>query len=358
MISRQAFIASQVIDKFDLNREIAERKDLVEKVIDFYTAKVLNPGLFSKIQDSRRQSEFLRRSMPNLDICLRAGFLTGYDFHVFKDKLGLKNLNVSEVVVNSILAKMCKAGLLSEVNIPQEGNCATYQTNEYFVKFLGERSYIIDTILGFPSIVGKYSNSVLKITVQDEKGDFHIGTGFLVGSRHGERKIALLITNKHVAECENLEIISNESKSIKYNRVVFSKNKDLAAIVLDNPPTSPLFRLFEQANLLDEVVSIGYPNIATTTEAYQVAHKGEINSIIKDRYGDEFILFSAKTAPGNSGGPLINDIGFVVGIVSRDFFYSGALIEKGQLPYHAAIPSRDIQIFLNEAFPEGHISAM
>jgi S1-C subfamily serine protease len=59
------------------------------------------------------------------------------------------------------------------------------------------------------------------------------------------------------------------------------------------------------------------------------------------------ILFSAKTAPGNSGGPLINEYGFVVGIVCQDLFYKDALIESGQLPYHTAIPAPTLCDFLN-----------
>jgi hypothetical protein len=60
------------------------------------------------------------------------------------------------------------------------------------------------------------------------------------------------------------------------------------------------------------------------------------------------MIFSAKTAPGNSGGPVLNDLGLVIGMVTEDLFYKDALVEKGQLPYHAATPASAIEQFLQK----------
>jgi S1-C subfamily serine protease len=59
--------------------------------------------------------------------------------------------------------------------------------------------------------------------------------------------------------------------------------------------------------------------------------------------------FSAKTAPGNSGGPLINRAGLVVGVVTEEL-QSEYAAGKGVQPYFAAIPSAQIVAFVQEIF--------
>lgn len=42
----------------------------------------------------------------------------------------------------------------------------------------------------------------------------------------------------------------------------------------------------------------------------------------------------------------------VIGIVTEDLFYKDALLERGQLPYHAAIPASEIKAFLESISSE------
>lgn len=93
------------------------------------------------------------------------------------------------------------------------------------------------------------------------------------------------------------------------------------------------------------MVTIGYPRVAMTNDSYQLSHKGEINALVKDYTNREYYIFSAKTGPGNSGGPLINKLGLVVGIISQDFFENNT---ETNIPvsYSAAIPSFKIKSFI------------
>jgi S1-C subfamily serine protease len=99
--------------------------------------------------------------------------------------------------------------------------------------------------------------------------------------------------------------------------------------------------------LLSDIVTIGFPRIPRSTEAYQTCHKGEINSIIGQDYdGQELFIFSAKTSSGNSGSPVINRYGLVVGIVTQELFEQQSFKEQGKLPYYAAIPAKYISQFI------------
>jgi S1-C subfamily serine protease len=91
---------------------------------------------------------------------------------------------------------------------------------------------------------------------------------------------------------------------------------------------------------------MGYPRIPLAKASPMVAHKGEINGHASLAHGDR-LLFSAKTAPGNSGGPLISRAGLVVGVVTEDLQSEQAKAKNIQ-PYFAAIPSIQLVTFAQE----------
>ena len=70
-----------------------------------------------------------------------------------------------------------------------------------------------------------------------------------------------------------------------------------------------------------------------------MVHKGEVNSLIEGYNPKQsYLIFSAKTSSGNSGSPLINLRGAVIGIVSEEFFDQDAFKDRGKPPYYAALP--------------------
>ena len=90
------------------------------------------------------------------------------------------------------------------------------------------------------------------------------------------------------------------------------------------------------------VDNIKYPTIPTTKFAYQVYHKGEVNSFVEDYWDNNLFLISAKTSSGNSGSPIIDNSGMVVGVITEELFEKDKFYEKGKLPYYAGIPTVEI----------------
>jgi S1-C subfamily serine protease len=118
--------------------------------------------------------------------------------------------------------------------------------------------------------------------------------------------------------------------------------KDIALIQVDYDEAIPAFVL-ELAPLLEEIITIGYPAVPTTQEAYQLVHRGEVNAQVANQQHQKLLIISARTAPGSSGSPVIGDTGRVVGMATQELFEKEAFEQKGIIPYAACVPAEVIQ---------------
>ncbi len=133
-----------------------------------------------------------------------------------------------------------------------------------------------------------------------------IGSGFAIG-------VNCIITNAHVITNRSDVKIETYSGEIMDAFVVFSNEEiDIAVIGVLGADFEPLkIANLDLANVGDDVYAIGAPNSLAFTLT-----KGIISS--KDRYvgGQRFVQTDAAINSGNSGGPLLNDSGEVIGVNS------------------------------------------
>ena len=168
--------------------------------------------------------------------------------------------------------------------------------------------------------------------------EWRTGTGFFVGKAGSP--VEYIITNAHVVGTDN----GNEtcSQSIGQVYIVFDRfdsettqianvikvwtNIDLAILRLGVPTTlrspMPLMSVSELDDCEQDVHAVGFPGVADVDSQLKSSPADAtitVGSITKNRIhvnGADYLQTDVATNPGNSGGPLITDDGYIVGINS------------------------------------------
>ena len=159
-----------------------------------------------------------------------------------------------------------------------------------------------------------------------------LGSGFIVDTS------GVVVTNNHViADADEINVIMNDGTKIKAELVGVDKKTDLA--VLKFKPVKPLvavkFGDSDKLRLGEWVIAIGNPFSlgGTVTAGIVSARNRDINSGPYDSY----IQTDAAINRGNSGGPLFNLDGEVIGVNTLIISPSGGSIGIG-----FAVPSKTV----------------
>jgi len=172
----------------------------------------------------------------------------------------------------------------------------------------------------------------------DKNGDLQprktnsLGSGFIVDAA------GVVVTNNHViADADEINVIMNDGTKIKAEIVGVDKKTDLA--VLKFKPVKPVvavtFGDSDKLRLGDWVVAIGNPfSLGGTVTAGIVSAK---NRDISSGPYDSYIQTDAAINRGNSGGPLFNLDGEVIGVNTLIISPSGGSIGLG-----FAVPSKTV----------------
>ncbi|MCF2522400.1 serine protease [Bradyrhizobium sp. G127] len=279
------------------------------------------------------------------------GFFASHDLWQLLMGCGCSG-GVNTTTVSAFLKKIEEWGLVAKLDLPNAR--APYQWNTKMVALFGRLGIIDNIVLGPVYIAQKYRQSVPSILVFKD-GKERIGTGFVVGK--GEK--FFVVTAKHnVDPSDGIEFLRiGDADDVKYEPVGSSWTldaiRDIAAIEVrigKTPATqSPVtISLLGRAHLLARTVTLGYPLISSTDQAYLLAHGGELNAIVTS-YLDkqQYLLISNRVAPGNSGGPVLDEAGLCIGMVVRAL---EGEYEGGVSKANAAIPSNELRAFI-ESIP-------
>ena len=160
------------------------------------------------------------------------------------------------------------------------------------------------------------------------------GTGFFV-SRQGH-----IVTNHHVIDgCSVVKAVVN-GKEYESKILAIDKVNDLAILKSNIRPTKVYSVSDEDGQLLEEVIVAGYP-LGKKISAAIKATSGTVTALAG--LGDNYAEFQTDAAlnSGNSGGPIINEYGNVIGVaVSK-------IQEEGVESFNFGIKSSVLKIFAN-----------
>src|SRR5262245_46998717 len=132
------------------------------------------------------------------------------------------------------------------------------------------------------------------------------GTGFFVSAD------GWIVTNAHVVESCSKLTIAGHGEVI--DRKIDAQN-DLAAIRIA-PTASVVLKLrASEPRLGEDVAAFGYPLSDVLSSSVKIT-TGNVNSLLGPGDGSRYLQISTPIQPGNSGGPLVDRSGLVLGITS------------------------------------------
>jgi len=194
---------------------------------------------------------------------------------------------------------------------------------------------IVRQDVGENDALSKFSNS------SNWKGN---GTGFFIDAK------GYITTNYHVIENASeieIDLIQNgQKKSFKAKVISSDKQNDLAIIKIDDPSFKPYTKLpysfkTQISDIGSNVFALGYPMALSVMGDEVKFTDGKISS--KTGFQGDITTYqiSVPVQPGNSGGPLFDYDGNIIGIVSAKIMaadnVSYAIKSSCKLPHNSAI---------------------
>jgi len=162
--------------------------------------------------------------------------------------------------------------------------------------------------LEMPTPVANSVKDYYKSTVAVSTDDGH-GSGVIVS------KDGYIVSNWHlVVGKKEIEIILHNGNKLKAKVVRKADAEDLVLLKVDTTGLTPLLLAnMEEPELGIDIIAIGTPH---ELELGQSASKGIISGLRK-KEGLLYLQTDASLSGGNSGGPLIDKSGMVLGIISK-----------------------------------------
>ncbi len=211
---------------------------------------------------------------------------------------------------------------------------------------------LIEKELSAEDIYYNYAHSVVEITAKADGATF-TGTGFFYDTE------GTVITNYHVIEtCAEAYITLLDGTTYDVTQIkAYSVEKDIAILETDCPNTTPLTLRTTTVMTGERVYALGSSlGLASTLS------EGIISCARRLFYDDIYIQTTAPISPGNSGGPLFDKYGNVIGITTMQMADGQNLnfaIPVGEaLKLDTANPTTLTELFTRKATGLGRVSTL
>lgn len=262
---------------------------------------------FRRIIGATKYYEELFHSFSTVSIKTKWDVLDVYKKTIYSDTLTLKSDEIidndstdTEDLVEEHIKSAMETGLYTLMNSPKFMKEVKIQQSEV------TNSPAKFEIPAPKKTVGSMEDAVgACVTIKTAAGH---GSGFII-SENG-----FIITNYHVvADSSKLEIILNESK-FKATILNVNKEADLALLKIEKTGLIPFDASGNVTyDIGNEVYAIGTPE---AEDLSQTVSKGIISSVRKQANGSKLIQTDVSINKGNSGGPLVDNNGKLIGVVN------------------------------------------
>jgi len=155
-----------------------------------------------------------------------------------------------------------------------------------------------------------------------------LGSGIIVDRR------GYIVTNAHVvANAVNIKIVTFSSERTVYSAVIIRKDLENDIAILKIEPDSPMPTAIlgdsDMIKVADRVLTVGAPFGLEQTVTAGIISDDSRNLVIDGQTYEDMIQTDAAINRGNSGGPLINGSGEVVGINTAIYAPTGVFTGVG-----------------------------
>lgn len=174
------------------------------------------------------------------------------------------------------------------------------------------------------------------------------GTGFIVS------EAGYIMTNHHVIEGEGKVIVrlpGADNPTVEGKVIAHDEERDMALVKIDVPAGMTLKTVPVTPETIGrgiDVAAFGYPRAESVGASLKFT-KGGV-SALPDESNRNMFMLDLRVNPGNSGGPLCDQNGNVVGMVTAKTRTNTFTNEDS---YGMAIPSADLVKFLDKHLPSG-----
>ena len=205
-----------------------------------------------------------------------------------------------------------------------------------------------------PSTVGELMEQATVLILASTPDGVSFGTGFFVAP-------GIIATNRHVVHSKSAEILVG-------NKILGGMHEATVLAISDDPArdyaliklpiavgVAPTLSIADKASRTEHISSWGFPGLITAADPKfnallegdpsavpEVVYSEGVVSAVLDRT-PPFIMHTAQISQGNSGGPLINSQGTVLGI--------NTLIrtsDQSSAQANIALPGGDLKLFMRE----------
>tara|TARA_Y100000310_G_scaffold154622_1_gene154145 strand:+ start:1880 stop:3142 length:1263 start_codon:yes stop_codon:yes gene_type:complete len=217
----------------------------------------------------------------------------------------------------------CQAKL-NGIAVPTVGNCWIQDNKKGIARADNSIRYFTSSAI---SMLKKYysqnTHQVFEEKPKDKRG-LSTGTGFFI-SNNGH-----VLTNSHVIEgASSISIILN-GRTIVATLVDHDRNNDIALLKVNEAVEGLPIELKKKTKQGTEITVLGYPNIGLQGNEKKATF-GYINANSGIQGDTRYFQISSPIQPGNSGSPMVNDKGVVIGIASASLNQAAAIKATGTL---------------------------